>query len=151
MMNPRRLGSVSTTRLAGLTRRQDHPMTLAWIVPIVWAMSAFSGVAQAADTVVGIQLYPGSSSSNVEGSEKVLKDTGYRTAVCRHTRDSLVKVVAFYSQDKQLSPLGEPTKDNAAFATRAGGSMSINSPWVDMKTMKFNDGTMICIVHKAVK
>lgn len=118
---------------------------------IALTLCAIGGVAQAADTVAGITLYPGSSSSNVEGSEKVLKDTGYKTAVCRHTADSLSKVVAFYSKDKQLSPLGEPSKDNAGFATKAGASMSINSPWVDMKSMKFNDGTMICIVDRSAK
>ena len=104
-----------------------------------------------ASRVAGIQLYPGSSSSNVEGSEKVLKDTGYKIAVCRQTADSLAKVVAFYRNDKQLSLLGEPSKDNAAFATQAGASMSINSPWVDMKTLKFNDSTMICIVDRGAK
>ena len=114
-------------------------------------MCAVAGVAQAADTVSGIPLYPGSSSSNVEGSEKVLKDTGYKTAVCRHTADSLPKVVAFYGKDKQLSPLGEPSKDNAGFVTKSGASMSINSPWVDMKTLKMNDGTMICIVDRSAK
>ena len=118
---------------------------------IALTLSAICGVAQAAETVAGIQLYPGSSSSNVEGSEKVLKDTGYKTAVCRHTPDSLAKVVAFYRNDKTLSPLGEPSKDNAGFATKSGASMSINSPWVDMKTMSMNDGTMICIVDKSAK
>ncbi len=118
---------------------------------IALTLFALVGVAWAADTVAGIPLYPGSSSNNIEGAEKVLKDTGYKTAVCRHTADDLSKVVAFYGKVKQLSPMGEPSKDNAAFATADGASMSINSPWVDMKTMKFNNGTMICIVHRSAK
>ncbi|MBC8058239.1 MAG: hypothetical protein H7Y61_16825 [Rhizobiales bacterium] len=103
------------------------------------------------DRVAGIQLYPGGSSNNVEGSEKVIKDTGYATAVCRHTGDSLAKVVAFYRNDKQLSLLGEPSSDNAGFATKAGASMSINSPWLNMKTLQFNNGTMICIADRGRK
>jgi len=104
-----------------------------------------------ADRVAGIQLYPGSSSSNVEGQEEFLRGSGYKTAVCRHTADSLAKVVAFYGKDKQLAPLGEPSKDNAGFAAKAGASMSVNSPWVSMRTMQFIDGTMICIVDRSAK
>jgi hypothetical protein len=133
------------------THRQEYHVKFVLLVSIALNLALFSGVARAADAVAGIQLYPGSSSGNVEGSEKILKDTGYKTAVCRHTADSLAKVVAFYRTDKTLSLLGEPSKDNAGFATKAGASMSINSPWLDMKTMKFNDGTMICIVDRSAK
>ena len=111
----------------------------------------FAAPAHAADAVAGIALYPGASSSNVESSEKVLKDSGYPTAVCRHTADSVAKVFAFYRNDKQLQPLGEPTKDNAGFAGTAGASMSINSPWVDLKTLRSNNDTMICIVSRGGK
>jgi hypothetical protein len=100
------------------------------------------------DRVAGIQLYPGSSSSNAQSQEEFLRSSGYKTAVCRITADSLGKVVAFYGRDQQLAPLGEPSKDNAGFATKAGASMSINSPWVNMKAMQLNDGTMICIVDR---
>jgi hypothetical protein len=126
-------------------------MKLASLVSIALTMTLLGTIARAADAVAGIPLYPGSSSSNVEGSEKILKDTGYKTAVCRHTPDSLAKVVAFYRKDKTLTALGEPSKDNAGFATKSGASMSINSPWVDMKTMSMNDGTMICIVDRSAK
>ena len=112
----------------------------------------FGIAAQAAgESVAGIQLYPGASAHDVEGSEKVLKDTGYPTAVCRHTPDSLEKVVAFYRKDKELSPMGEPSKDNAGFSNKAGASMSINSPWVNMKTFQMNKGTMVCIASKKAK
>jgi hypothetical protein len=103
------------------------------------------------ESVAGIQLYPGASSSNVEDSEKVIKSTGYPIAVCRHTTDSLDKVVAFYRNDKQLSPMGAPSKDNAGFFNKAGASMSINSPWMNMKTFQMTNGTMICIASKGTK
>jgi hypothetical protein len=121
-----------------------YPMTSLLLMTLVASAAAQSG----ADQVAGIQLYPGSSRSNAEGSEKVIKDSGYKTAVCRHTGDSLGKVVAFYRADKNLSLLGDPSNDNAGFATKNGASISINSPWVDMKTLKFNDGTMICIASR---
>ena len=118
-------------------------------MPVVVALaSSFPCAPAHAQAVAGIALYPGASSKGVEGSEKVLHDTGYPTAVCRHTGDSLDQVVRFYRADKQLSLLGEPTKDNAGFASKTGASMSINSPWVDMGTMKMNSGTLICIVSK---
>jgi hypothetical protein len=104
-----------------------------------------------AESVAGIQLYPGASSSNVEGSENFIKSSGYRTAVCRHTTDSLDKVVAFYRNDKQLSPMGEPSKDNAGFSNKGGASMSINSPWMNMQTFQMTNGTMICIASKNAK
>jgi hypothetical protein len=103
------------------------------------------------ENVAGIQVYPGASSSNVEDSEKVIKSSGYPIAVCRHTTDNLDKVVAFYRKDKQLSPMGEPSKDNAGFTNKAGASMSINSPWMNMKTFQMTHGTMICIASKGAK
>ena len=117
------------------------------------AMALFTLLASAtaqggADNVAGIQLYPGSSASGVEGSEKIVKDTGYKTVACRHTTDSLSKVVAFYRNDKQLTLLGEPSKDNAGFVSKTGASITINSPWIDMKTLASNDSTMICIAQK---
>ena len=118
---------------------------------IALMLCALCGAVRAADSVAGIPLYPGSSNSHVEGQEEFLRGSGFRTAVCRHTGDSVSKVVAFYGKVNQLSPMGEPSKDSASFAAKGGASMSINSPWVDMKTMKFNDGTMICIVDRSAK
>lgn len=109
-----------------------------------------AGAAAQADTasVAGIPLYPGASSSGVESSQKMLKDSGYPTAVCRRTPDSVAKVVAFYRAQKQLQLLGEASKDNASFAGPAGASMSINSPWVDTQTLVSNKDTMVCIVAR---
>jgi hypothetical protein len=121
----------------------------AHLPPALALAAGLLALAAGAETVAGIQVYPGASGKNVEGSEKVLRDTGYKTAVCRHTADSLSKVVAFYRTDKQLVPLGEPSKDNAGFAGKAGASMSINSPWVDMGTMQMNSSTLICIVSRS--
>jgi hypothetical protein len=109
-----------------------------------------ASVAQS-NSVAGVQLYPGASSTDVEGTEKLLKDSDYAIAVCRHTPDSLEKVVAFYNKDKSLSPLGEPSKDNAGFVNKAGAAMSINSPWINMKTLQMINGTMICIASRVRK
>jgi hypothetical protein len=136
----------SIARNSRLLGARGHTLFL-----VVLLASTGASAQPGADRVAGIQLYPGSSSSNVGGQEEFLRGSGYKTAVCRHTADSLAKVVAFYSKDKQLALLGEPSKDNAGFATKAGASMSINSPWVNMKTMQFNDGTMICIVDRSAK
>jgi hypothetical protein len=127
-------------------------MKRAYVFPTLLALLASAVTAAAGgESVAGIQLYPGASSSNVEGTEKFLKDTGYPVAVCRNTTDSLEKVVAFYRSDKQLSPMGEPGKDNAGFYNKAGASMSINSPWINMKTFQMTNGTMICIASKGAK
>jgi hypothetical protein len=52
------------------------------------ALAVLAPPSHAADSVAGIELYPGALSTNVEGSEKVLKDSGYPVVVCRHTADS---------------------------------------------------------------
>jgi hypothetical protein len=114
-------------------------------------LSAGASAQSGADSVAGIQLYPGASRSGVEASEKFIKDTGYPVAVCRHTPDSIQKVVAFYRRDKNLE-LGEgPMTDSAQFFGRAGNSMSITSPWVDLNTGFFNKDTLVCIVAKGGK
>jgi hypothetical protein len=86
--------------------------SLFFCIGMAFAASGITAHA-APETVAGIQLYPGASSSNVEDSEQVIKSSGYPIAVCRHTTDNLDKVVAFYRNDKQLSPMGAPSKDNA--------------------------------------
>jgi len=129
----------------------NHSQKLSLTLLVACSLPGPSVAQPSADLVAGIQLYPGASSSDVGGSEKVLKDTGYPTALCRHTADSLAKVVAFYRNDKPLSLLGEPTKDNAGFYNKAGASMSINSPWMNMKTMQMTSGTLICIASKGAR
>jgi hypothetical protein len=143
--------TVAAAGAAPFNHQRKPDMKLFVVVPIVVALSASAAVARAAESVAGIQLYPGSSSKNVESSEKILKDTGYPVAVCRHTGDSLAKVVAFYRNDKQLSLMGEPSKDNASFSGKAGASMSINSPWIDMSSFQTNSGTLICIASRGTK
>lgn len=119
------------------------------LISVVAALLA-SGLAAEADaqSVAGIQLYPGASNRDVEDSERTITSSGYPTAVCRHTPDSLDKVVAFYRKDKQLSEMYKPTQDNAGFANKAGASMSINSPWMNIRTLQMTNGTMICIASK---
>jgi hypothetical protein len=116
---------------------------------VTLALCSAGAWAQAeADSVAGIPLYPGASRSGVDSSQKMLKDSGYPTAVCRRTPDSVAKVVAFYRAQKQMQMLGEASKDNASFAGPAGASMSINSPWTDTQTLVSSKDTMICIVAR---
>lgn len=126
-------------------------MKLATFGSIVTTLAASATLVVAAESVAGVTLHPGASSANVEGSEKVLKATGYPIAVCRHTTDSLAKVVAFYRNDKQLTSMGEPMNGNAGFYNKAGDSMSINSPWMNPTTLQISSGTMICIAGKGGK
>jgi len=119
----------------------------------VVAVIVFSGVAAAADApadrVSGIVLYPGASSAGVEGVEKTFKDSGYPTAVCRRTRDSLAKVVTFYRKQPGLALVGEPSNDNAAFSgPAAGSSVAINSPWMNPSTLRMERDTMVCIASR---
>jgi hypothetical protein len=119
-----------------------------------WALAALAAGAVAqggAPSVAGIQLYPGASSSGVEASEKFIKGSGYPIVVCRHTPDSIQKVVDFYRRDKNLELGPGPITDSAQFFGRAGNSMSITSPWVDLNTGTFNKDTLVCIVAKGGK
>jgi hypothetical protein len=98
----------------------------------------------------GIALYPGSSKTGVEGSEKFLRDSGYAQATCRRTGDSLAKVVAYYQKDKRLQLVGAlgPGDDNATLSGPAGVAIVVNNPWMDMATLQSKKETMICIASR---
>lgn len=115
------------------------------------ALAAHAVAQSGADSVAGIQLYPGGSRSGVEGTENSIKATGYPIGVCRRTPDSIQKVVAFYRRDKSLELLDGPITDSAYFSNRSGSSMSILSPWVDTKTLVSNQDTLVCIAAKSTK
>ncbi|HEY5248821.1 MAG TPA: hypothetical protein VIJ15_10295, partial [Dermatophilaceae bacterium] len=120
------------------------------VVAVVLFFGVVSSAAEpAADRNLGIPLYPGASEAGVEGAEKTIKASGYATGVCRRTRDSLAKVVAFYKKQPGLALVGEPTEDNAAFSgPAAGSSLSLNSPWMDVKTLQMQKDTLICIAGR---
>ena len=118
-------------------------------VVVLFIGVAASAAETPADRVAGILLYPGASSAGVDGTEKMLKDSGYGTAVCRRTRDTLAKVVAFYRKQSGLQLVGEPGDDSATFmGSAAGTSVNVNSPWMDVKTFQMQKDTQICIVSR---
>ena len=119
-------------------------------VVVLFVGVAASATEAPADRVAGILLYPGASRAGVDGTEKMLRDSGYGTAVCLRTRDTLAKVVGFYKKQSGLQLVGEAGDDSATFMGSAPGtSVNVNSPWMDMKTLQMQKDTQICIVSRS--
>jgi hypothetical protein len=109
------------------------------------------GTARAADQF-GVPVYPGatphkpSSARFKQSIEKPLEGSCYRTT------DGITKVVDFYKKRPELKPIafGERgAKFELKGGSDAGGvDVLIQSPWLDVTTGKFTEGSLVCIVRQ---
>ena len=114
------------------------------IMLVVYMLLATIGLASAAEQL-GIQVYPGAKAE--AGSAEVIKQMFPRAhAFCYTTNDGVEKVVAFYKK-QGLSYVGGD-KENGMFK-QGKVDVTIQSPWMDMKTGKLNRSTLISFVEKA--
>jgi hypothetical protein len=108
----------------------------------------------AAEEKFGIAVYPGAKFD--EATTKVVSTMSsmVKGAACYRTNDSVQKVVDFYKKQTSLRNRGV-TKEGGMFTK---GSMeecmnhgctdvTIQSPWMDTKTGKMNNDTLISIVE----
>ncbi len=118
---------------------------------------AFAGDALEA----GIPVYQGAK-PDAAATDFVRTSLGMEGAAYR-TTDALAKVVGFYSKQTGMKPMSEPTKDSAAFLagckdeyneilkknmSRCGYHVTLQNPWMDMKTGKMVNDTLITIVKQ---
>lgn len=109
----------------------------------------------------GIPVYQGAR-PDAAATDFVRTSLGMEGAAYR-TADALVKVAGFYSKQAGMKPMGEPTKDTAAFLagckdeyneilkknmSRCGYHVTLQNPWMDMKTGKMVNDTLITIVKQ---
>lgn len=110
----------------------------------------------------GIAIYPGAK-QDAATSEFLRSQMGVEGAAYR-TNDSLQKVAAFYQQQPGMKPMGDATKDSAAFVagckeefnavmkkkmtTGCTHHVTVQNPWMDMKTGKMVADTLVSIVKQ---
>ena len=124
------------------------------------ASSAFA--ADALDPAkAGIPVYQGAR-PDAATTDFLRSSLGVEGAAFR-TADALVKVVGFYGKQAGMKPMAEPSKDSAAFLagctdeynavmkknmSRCGYHVTLQNPWMDMKTGKMVNDTLITIVRQ---
>jgi hypothetical protein len=96
----------------------------------------------AAEEKFGVTVYPGAK-YDAETS-KAVKDMMQVDAACYRTGDPVMKVADFYRK-QGLSSMGDVTREGALF--RKGTiDVTMQSPWMNMKTGAMMTDTLISIV-----
>lgn len=119
-------------------------------------------VLTAAAQPAGIAVYPGAK-PDAATTDFLRRQMGVEGSAYR-TGDALQKVAAFYQAQPDVQPMGEPTKDSAAFVagckeefnavmkkkmtTGCTHHVTVQNPWMDMKTGKMVQDTLVSIVKQ---
>jgi hypothetical protein len=113
----------------------------AWAVVLAVVCIIGAGLAGAQDAF-GVKVYTGAKPD--EETTQFLKNSMHVDAFCYRTTDDVSKVVQFYKIQPGLTLIDE-SKEGGMF--KAGDiDITIQSPWMDMKTGKMNKDTLISIV-----
>ena len=152
-MNPNLTGTKKVLLPSGLVK-----IYAAMAFAALAALPSDPAVAQSA----GIAVYPGAK-LDVATTEFLRSQMGVEGAAYR-TNDSLLKVAAFYQQQPGMKPMGEATKDSAAFvagckeefnavlkkkmSTGCTHHVTVQNPWMDMKTGKMVADTLVSVVKQ---
>ena len=115
-------------------------MKLNLLVAVV-TMYAVLGVANAEERL-GVTIYPGAKYD--ADTSKAVKDMLKTEAACFTTADSIAKVAAFYQQ-QGLKAVGDVLKEGALFK-KGDVDVTIQSPWMNMKTGTMMKDTLVSIV-----
>lgn len=108
----------------------------------------------------GLEVYKGAKYE--ESASEFLQQTGIK-AFCYRTNDELAAVIAFFKGNEGLYLISED--DSGAFFRRCAGEaynkifdrmvprdcdldITIQSPWMNMKTQKINSDTLISITER---
>ena len=100
-----------------------------------------AGLASAQDAF-GVKVYKGAKPD--DETTQFLKTSLHVDALCFRTNDDVGKVVEFYKSQPGLTLIDE-SKEGGMF--KAGDvDITIQNPWMDMKTGKMNKDTLISVV-----
>ena len=109
---------------------------------LVFALIILSGSALAGPDNFGMPVYPGATHDATTSS--AVKQMIKAEATCYRTKDSVQKVVAFYKkQDGMTTTIAD---DKNAMIKKGKIDITVQSPWMDMKTGKLNNDTLVSIV-----
>jgi hypothetical protein len=107
----------------------------------------------AAEEKFGITVYPGAQFDAATSKVISTMSSNIRGAACYRTKDAVGKVVDFYKKQPGLRNRGV-TKEGGMFTKGSNeeclehgcADVTIQNPWMDMKTGKMNNDTLISIV-----
>lgn len=152
-MNPNMTGTPETQWPSGLVK-----MCAGMVLAVLAALPSGPALAQGS----GIAVYPGAK-PDAATTEFLRGQMGVEGAAYR-TNDSLQKVAAFYQQQPGMKPMGDATKDSAAFvagckeefnavlkkkmSTGCTHHVTVQNPWMDMKTGKMVADTLVSVVKQ---
>jgi len=107
------------------------------------ALVLAAGVVQAEEKF-GVPVYPGAKFD--EATSKAVQDMMQLESACYRTSDPVSKVAAYY-QKQGLSSMGDVTKEGAFFK-KGTIDVTMQSPWMNMKTGAMMKDTLISIVKQ---
>lgn len=111
---------------------------MVWVV----ALLLVSVIAAGAEEKFGVKVYDGAKYD--DATSKFVYESMSTKASCYRTNDSVAKVVEFYKKQPGLELMGGD-KENAMFK-KGDVDITIQNPWMDMKTGKMMKDTLISIV-----
>lgn len=110
------------------------------IAALVWALHA------GAEQKHGVEVYPGAKAD--ASVAKSVADMGIKDAGTFRTNDAVAKVAEFYRGQKLKQ---ENLADDGALFTGKDVTVTIQRPWMNMKTGAIMNDTLISIVRKAAR
>jgi len=103
----------------------------------------FAGIITAgAEEKFGVKVYDGAKFD--ASTSKTVSESMSINAACYRTNDGVAKVVEFYKKQPGLESMGE-SKEGAMFK-KGNIDITIQNPWIDMKSGKMMKDTLISIV-----
>jgi len=98
----------------------------------------------ASEEKFGVMVYPGAKLDAETTKVVVQMSTG--GAACYRTGDKLSKVVEFYKKQPGFKYIAGDKE--SAMLKKGNVDVTVQSPWMDMKTGKKNSDTLISIVNQ---
>lgn len=94
-----------------------------------------------AEEKFGVPVYPGAKFD--ADTTKFVTDSFKVEVACYRSGDSLAKIAEFYKKQSGIETMGVE-KEGAMF-TKKKINITVQNPWMDMKTGKMNKDTLISI------
>lgn len=108
-------------------------------IALLWAAQA------GAEQKHGVEVYP-NAKPDASVAESIAK-MGIKNAATYRTTDSVRKVAEFYRQQKLKEQEGS-NDEGATFSMGKGVTVTVQNPWLNMKTGAVMKDTLISIVKK---
>jgi hypothetical protein len=114
-----------------------------FIVSVISILLAYAGIISATEKF-GVTIYPGAKPDSE--ATKVVAQMSKGGGECYRTNDNLAKVTDFYKKQPGMEFIGGD-KEGAMFR-KGKVDITLQNPWMDMKTGKKNTDTLISIVNQ---